>query len=284
MEVKMLRILLFQLKIVIVGCVGIMIFFLLSAFMPGDESEEPWKEVGISKERADDFITESFMRGYFYSIGTINPKNIASGNKSAVAKDVLVYCKRHVRTETFRQEYSDFRKKIRPVAPSIKTKEQIRKELLSDYEEAVKDNQRLLNMALEMQNKEMKKTAEKSLAKSRKILEEVNTGNSRLFTDQLIYADMRYQSELESYEAHICEWEKNYPADTKQLIKRRLEHFIDITKDIDFNAGIKEVNGKKIFINPSYEQKPVEWKMGYRAGKEVVQTARTFAGQWMKEL
>ena len=284
MEQKMLRILLIQLKLVAAGCVGFMIFFLSAAFRPDNRSTDPWKEMGISKAEGEDFITESFLRGYLYTYGTNNLQNVITGNRTAITREVLGYCKKHVSTASFSIQYREFRMKTQPVAPGIKTKEQIRTELVSNYEEQIINNQQMVNYALVMKNMEMKKKAEKAMAKCRKTLEEINTGNSKIMTEQMIYADMRYQSDLEKYQIKICQWEKDYPADTRQLIKRRLEYFLDLTKDIDFNASLKELNGKKIFVNPAYEQKPAEWKMGYRAGKEVVQTARTFAGQWMKEL
>jgi len=284
MEQKMLKIILIQLKVMAAGCLAVMIFIFTTAFRAENGSNDPWEEIGVPKEKGDDFITESFLRGYLYSVSSINPKSIVVGNKTAVTKDLLVYCKRYVHTENFRQEYIEFRKKIKPQAPRITTKDQIRMELVSNYEEAIKNQQNTVNYALVMKDMEMKKRAEKSMAKFRKILEEVNSGTSKLLTEQMIYADMRYETELQSYQKRICEWEYNYPADSRELIKNRLEHFLDVTKDIDFNAALKEVKGKKIFINPKYEHKPVEWKMGYRAGKEVVQTARSFAGEWIKEL
>ena len=284
MEQKMLRILLIQLKLVAAGCVGLMIFLFSTAFRSEEKTIDPWKEMGISKAEGEDFITESFLRGYLYLYGTHNLQNIVTGNRTAIASEVLTYCKKHVSTASFGIQYRDFRKKTQPVAPSIKMKEQIRAELVSNYEEQIINNQQMVNYALVMKNMEMKKKAELAMAKCYKTLEEINTGNSKIMTEQMIYADMRYQSDLEKYQTKICKWEKDYPVDTRQLIKRRLEHFLELTKDIDFSASLKEMNGKKIFVNPAYEQKPAEWKMGYRAGKDVVQTARAFAGQWMKEL
>ena len=284
MEQKLLKIILIQLKLMAAGCIAFMVVFLSTAFRPDDPGDGVWKEMGITKSEGEDYITESFLRGYLYVNNASSLKNIVNGNRSAVTKDVLTHCKQHVTTESFHQQYKEYRKKIKPLAPVIKNKEQIRTELVSNYEELLKDNQAMVNYALVMKNVEMQKKALKSVADCRKILEEVNAGTSKLLTEQMIYADMRYKSELDRNQVQICEWEKNYPADVRQLVRRRLEYFLEITKDIDFSAVLKEVGGKKIFINPDYEHKPAEWKMGYRAGKDVVQTARTFAGQWMKEL
>ena len=280
----MLRILLIQMKLVAAGCVGIMVFIFSTAFRSDKETIDPWKEMGITKAEGEDFITESFFRGYLYTYGLGNLQNVVTGNRTSIAKEVLTHCKKHVSTASFAHEYKEYRKKTQPVAPKIETKEQIRAQLIKNYEEQIANNQQMVNYALVMKNMEMKKKADKAMAKCRKILDEIEAGNSKLMAEQMIYSDMRYQSELEKYQARICQWEKDYPIDTRQFVNRRIEYFLDLTKDIDFNASLKDVNGKKIFVNPAYEQKPAEWKMGYRAGKEVVQTARSFAGQWIKEL
>lgn len=74
--------------------------------------------------------------------------------------------------------------------------------------------------------------------------------------------------------------EKKYPADAKDLIKKRLEKFLAISATVDFDA---QLNGR-MFANPEYESKPGEWKALFRAGKEVVTAAREEAQTWLKEL
>ena len=86
------------------------------------------------------------------------------------------------------------------------------------------------------------------------------------------------------HESMIKEWESVFPADPNQFIKRRLEEFLKVTSDIDFNAELVTKNGKKLFVNPTYEDKDSRWKMGFRAGKEVVEPARAFVQQWIQEI
>jgi hypothetical protein len=283
-EQKLLKILLVQLKLVAVGCLALILLFLFSAFKPGMPSDELWRRLGISQETGEDYISESFFRGYLFTAGVSNFKNIVTGDKAAVIKDILVVCKKHVGGNEFRQAYSEYRKRVMPVAPMIRTKEQIRKELVLNYEEAVRNNQGVVNLALSMRNDDMKKSAEKSLAKCRMILDELQTGNSKLVTEHMIYADMRYKADMNAYHLKMGAWEREYPADSRQLVKKRLENFMRMTKDIDYKASTKTVQGKKIFTNPYYERKPAPWKMGYRAGKDVTQTARAFVAEWIKEL
>jgi hypothetical protein len=284
MEEKILKILLIQLKVIAMACVGCMLFFLTVSFKSENYVDDVWKQLGITKGQAEVEMTETFLKGYLYSYTAVKAKNVLSGNRVAITKDLLNYCKNHINSEAFKKEYVEYRKRIKPTAPSPKSKEQVRIELISHYEEAIKNEQGCVNMALIMEDQNMRKHAERAMAKCRKILEEVNTGNSKLLNEQMIYADMQYKSDLKAYQFNLYQWEKNYPTDSRQLVRMRLQHFLDLTNDINFNARLKEVNGKKIFVDPVYERKPAGWKMGYRAGKEVVQTARTFAEQWMKEL
>lgn len=77
-----------------------------------------------------------------------------------------------------------------------------------------------------------------------------------------------------------AENEKKYPSDPAELVKKRLTDFLVISATVDFDA---EVNGGR-FVNPEYEKKSAEWKMCYRAGKEVVEAARVEAQKWLDEL
>lgn len=75
--------------------------------------------------------------------------------------------------------------------------------------------------------------------------------------------------------------EKRYPTDPAQLVKQRLTDFLAISATVDFDAKLTTGNG---FVNPKYEAKSPEWKMCYRAGREVVQAARVEAQKWLEEL
>lgn len=82
----------------------------------------------------------------------------------------------------------------------------------------------------------------------------------------------------------IADWEAAYPSTHLPFVKQRLQQFLDETNDIDFSAELYEKKGIKYFTNPAYERKSDRWKMAFRAGKEVVEPARNFAREWMREL
>jgi hypothetical protein len=77
-----------------------------------------------------------------------------------------------------------------------------------------------------------------------------------------------------------AENEKKYPSDPNELIKKRLTDFLAISATVDFDAEVS--SGR--FVNSEYEKKTPEWKMCYRAGKEVVEAARVEAQKWLNEV
>ena len=74
--------------------------------------------------------------------------------------------------------------------------------------------------------------------------------------------------------------EKRMPADPEELIRKRLQEFLDISATVDFDA---ELNGYS-FADKRYEAKGNQWKMCYRAGREVIAAAREEAKKWLAEL
>ena len=74
--------------------------------------------------------------------------------------------------------------------------------------------------------------------------------------------------------------EKRMPADPDELIRKRLQEFLDISATVDFDA---ELNGYS-FADKRYESKSNQWKMCYRAGREVITAAREEAKKWLAEL
>jgi hypothetical protein len=74
------------------------------------------------------------------------------------------------------------------------------------------------------------------------------------------------------------------PADPRVGLKRALKEFLDHTAGVDYAAALKPAFGKKVFANPTFEQKPREWKMCFRAGRDACEAARTFATNWLAEL
>jgi hypothetical protein len=88
------------------------------------------------------------------------------------------------------------------------------------------------------------------------------------------------KQEDDRHAERMAQWQKEFPADPRQLVKARLEQFLRDTAGVDYAATL---NGRK-FANAAYERKPDEWKLAYRAGKEPTEKARAFAQAWLAEM
>jgi hypothetical protein len=85
-------------------------------------------------------------------------------------------------------------------------------------------------------------------------------------------------------ELAMQEMEGVWPTDHRVLIAGRLRHFLDVTKDVAYDAKLIEKDGRKMFADPANEARPKEWKMCFRAGKPATDAARAFAQKWLNDL
>jgi hypothetical protein len=131
---------------------------------------------------------------------------------------------------------------------------------------------------------DMQKSMKPVLDQGQKQLKDYQNPNYKLWPILAANDVRENESKTEQYKREIARWEKEHPADSKEIVKQRLQKFLDLTADVDYNAELKEKYNKKVFANPDYERKPQEWKMAFRAGKEVTETARVFVQQWLSEL
>lgn len=245
--------------------------------------DELWKQLGVNKQQGTEGVYRSFTGGYLYYYEARNIKNIASGNRLGVAKDLLEYTKQYINSDAFKKEYEQERLRAKPVAPvekPLRTKAEIQKDEISKMEKSLKDSEKNMKDF----NAEMKKNMEPVLEMFRKTLKEYQDPNHQYFESLLQYEKFQKEADAKGYTENVLKWQHNYPADFKPIIKERLTKFLDITKDVDFDAALKTEYNKKKFVNAAYERKPMEWKQAFRAGKEVTEYARAFAGKWLAEL
>jgi len=242
-----------------------------------------WQQLGLSREQGTDNIKQSFLNGYLYYYGAKNAKNIAVNDRVAVAKDLLSYAKQYVNSNEFKKEYDLLRASAKPQELNEKaprTKEEIRRDEIAKTEKSIKEAEE--NM--KKYTPEMQKAIQPVLDMLRKNLKDYKDPDNQMI--ELFYQGEKLQQEerIRSYKEYLQQWENNYPEDYRVMIKNRLQKFIELASTVDFNAELKDVNGKKKFVNPVYEAKAYDWKQIFRAGKDVTETATASAQQWIKEL
>jgi len=282
MKQKTCRTYLLKIAAILFFCLLSVLALLLSSFRTQKMTDDIWKMLGITKQAGDEKIQNSFMYGYLYYYGVKNVKNMAVNDRAAVAKDLLNYTKNFISNAGFKKQYGDMRKDAKPgelVLKPLRSIEEIQKEEIAKTEKSIKDTEKNI--------KEMPQYAESIkpvLDMLKKTLKEYQDPKNSYFSSMAMGEKYDQERGIKDHKERMQQWEKKYPADANDFIAERLQRMLNATKDIDYNAELVEKYGKKRFVNQKYESQNQEWKQGFRAGKEVTETARAFAQKWLNEL
>lgn len=244
-------------------------------------AETIWQQLGLSQQQGTEQIRQSFASGYSNFYGARNARNIALGNRPAVAKNLFQYTRTYISSAEFRNYYLKERAASKPVEPEpAKSKEEVRKEMIAEQEKSIRDAEK----AMANMSADLKKAMQPSLEQAKKQLEEYRQPENKI-------VEIRYQGEVnrfkydkERYDKSLLNWQENYPAELNQLIRIRLEKYLQLASTVDFDAELVLKNGKKRFVNPAYESKHGDWKMIFRAGKEVYEAIKPLAEDWISKL
>ncbi|MFY7900076.1 MAG: hypothetical protein ACOVNY_07815 [Chitinophagaceae bacterium] len=237
--------------------------------------DDALKMMGISKEEANMLMKENLLYSSLATPNISNYKNIANNNIAALVKDLGNYMKTYFKSKEVETAYQDYRKSIMPgKQEGIDVKARI-EEIKNDLKKTQEDKK--------VASAELKKLYEATIEMLEKQLTILQNPNH---PEYAMYAGIvtLTPEEKEVINLEIKEFNKSYPENIQQYIKIKLNEFLILTSDIDFNAKLIEKNGKLRFENPVFESKDNQWKKCFRAGKETITTARAFAQQWIKEL
>ena len=255
--------------------------FMLSSLTVTKFSDEFLKQLGISKSDADSRIFTTMLEGSLNEYGMAKAKNIAVGNRAAVTRDLLVYVKKKVTSPAFAKEYNELRESKKPTLRVTKTPEEFHKDNIAESKKTLADVEA---SAKKNTMESMKAMYDKMIVDAQKRVKEAEDPNSKVMKSYRQRYPEYEKMGRDHNERQMAEWESNYPANPQHFIKKRLEQFMQQSADIDFDAETYMKGGIKYFTNRAYESKSDRWKMGFRAGKEVILTARTFASQWISEI
>ncbi|HMO61466.1 MAG TPA: hypothetical protein PKC39_00075 [Ferruginibacter sp.] len=269
--------LILRLRICIIALLAVLLCAFLFSFKLNDDL---FKTLGISKTDADTKITRSVLGGYLDAYGLSNVKNIALGNRTAVANNLLLYVKQQVQSAEFKKEYALLRNQYKPKAGKVETPAEMRNNMIDRYEKAVAE----MEDAVKKADASFKPAFQESLNAAKEELKKAkDPGNKAVKLYEQNYPALLQDLE-QGHQQQLAAWETKYPENHLLFVKQRLQQFLNETTDINFDAELTTKNNRKIFVNPDYERKSKRWKMAYRAGKEVVLPARRFAEAWMMEI
>ncbi len=240
-----------------------------------------WEQIGTNKQSGTWSIKESFLNARFYYRGK-NFRNILSGDRAAVAKDLLTYTKEYVNTEEFAKEYETHRQRNKPTQPEKgRTPEAVRQRFIDDTKKGIESTEKFIKTS---NDATMKKAMQENLVMLKGMLKDYEDPNSETINMAIMGEKQQYEHRVKTYEDDMKAWEETYPATVKEMIEARLQQVLSATSNVDYNAQVVPRDGLKRFTKPDYERKPAEWKMAYRAGKETTEAVRAFAKQWLQEI
>jgi len=240
-----------------------------------------WSQLGISEKTGLENIKKSFIEGYIYAYGSSAAKKVALGDRAALTNELLAYCKTYIASPAFKKEYDLSREQSKPVPPrNPKTKTEIQAEQIAQLTKSIEETEKSIK-TLPADLIASVQEVQQMLKDQIKDYEDPESEMLALLVEGEQYT---YKNAMTSYEANVQTWETEYPENHMLMVKARLKKFLELTEGIDYNAALREQYGMKKFVNPVYESKPDEWKMAFRSGKPVVETARSFAKQWIGEL
>ena len=241
------------------------------------------KQVGISEDEAENFVWWNLSGEAFSYPNSRELKQKPVSERTALVRDICAFAKSYSESEEFRKEYLENREGSKPRPPEKpEPVEEMRSRLKKEGEASIKEMEKSIAQ-MPAEHQEMMKA---SVEMMKEQVKSYDDPNNPMFSKDMEQMMMQgYEAQLSQYKTELAEWEKNNPTDPKFIVKKRLEKFMEETKDVDFNAKLVEGEyGKTVFAKREHEMKSANWKLCFRAGKESVDAARASVKDWLDGL
>ena len=269
MRRQAVRIVVVALGVAAVGVAGVLIAqSALASLGVGD---------GAGKQIVDDWLGSGNLN---LSPAAKAFKAAAPASRAALVKNAIAWAKTYTESPAFKAAYEKERQASRPSPPEVNGT--VDDELARQRAERRKGIEDMKKNLAQM-TPEIRKAMESAI-------KEAEASNQKMDTDPKMVAMFRQMVEAqraedqEAYKGRLAAFEKRWPADPKTLVARRLQEFLDISKDVAFDAKLVPAGKLMRFADPQYEEKPPTWKLCYRAGREAVAAAREAAQGWLKAI
>ncbi len=210
-------------------------------------------------------------------------RDLAIGDRVSAIESIGKNIKEYVASKEFIEKYNQLREDRKPTPPetpkySAQLKEEQKQSLTNSIAEMEKSKSQMAKDQQAMFDDIIKGLKDQ--------LKEIDDPNSTMFSPEMdVYIKQGYDMQMDDYKNKVKEWEEEYPVNNpKPMIKKWINTFLEKSADVNFDAKTtKAKDGKIKFVDQQYEYKDSQWKLYYRAGKESLTAARTFAQNWIKE-
>lgn len=239
------------------------------------------ERLGLAPQAAQEGVLNALAGGSAYNGDAYRAfKALPAASRATVVTAGLGWIKSYVAGAEFKAAYQKLRESEKPEAPAS------RPSAGSELEK--------MQAEVEKSIAEMKKNMAGMDAETRQamdgVIQEMRAQVERMAKDPQQREYLRQATAMSAAEAiqrhdeALKEWQQLYPADPRELIKKRIREFLAVSAGVDFAARLAPRGEKMVFVREDYEQKPPEWKLCFRAGKEATAAARAFAATWLAEL
>lgn len=238
-------------------------------------------KLGLTAVEAREGVLETLMSGSPYNDAAFRAfKALPPSGRAAVVRSGLAWIKAYVQSAEFKTAYANARAQEKPTPPEgLDSADEMMKKQQAEFAKQVAEMRK--NMA--GLDAETRKTMEEAIKQM-----EAQMAAMQKDPDQMAAmrqgVEMQRQADKERYAEQVKVWEENYPADPRLLIRKRIEEFLELSADVNFEAKLVPSGSRMRFADDEYEDKPPDWKVCFRAGKEATMAAREFAQAWLAEL
>lgn len=246
-------------------------------------AEDSLRQVGVGADSARNYIFNSITSGELSYPASKALKQIPPEVRAGIVAGLGTFARAYLESAAFAEEYRKFRESRKPEPPEPQTtvdqdRQRFKEELTRSIQQAEE--------SLKTTPAEYREGIEQTIAFLREQLKAVDDPDNPMFSSEMQqFKQEAAQAARREHEQRLAQWEREYPADPKAMVRSRLEQFLRESEGVDYAARLKTAaDGKLVFENPAYERKPANWKLCYRAGKETVEAAREFARNWLDEL
>lgn len=199
--------------------------------------------------------------------------------RAQMATAGVAWLKAYIASADFSREYAQVREAHKPSAPQFEgtPEDELKK---ADAEQARQAEES--KKAIAALPAEQRAQIEQAMNAAQALTAQMNTPEMRKMRLDGIASDRA--ARMQEFQQALAAWMRDYPENPAPIVAKRLREFLAVSADVDFSAALTSRNGKMVFENPSYEEKPAQWKICYRAGKDATMAARAAVQAWLKEL
>ena len=236
--------------------------------------------LGITAGRAREAVFDSFISDTISLAGDHAVFKAASSTaRVSMVTFALTLARTFVETDDFSRRYADHREANGPdPLPEEPSVDAILATQRAGFEEQV-DRMRTL---FDQITPEQRATLEAGWKDMRQQLTDMETGPRRAALEKAIRE--QHVAQVREREEAMKQLEAVWPSDARAMAANRLRRFLDVSRDIAYDAKLIDKDGKKVFADAALEARPKEWKLCFRAGKPATDAARAFAQRWLTDL